>query len=171
MGISPEQWGEMELDRLKRMIMLALVLAGGLVAIASAGPVAAWAGTTDTGFVWPARGSNVYAIKGSLTVTWRAAPKTTSWRVSRLTAPLDWTGGCNGASGYKRDATKVVHRASATFAEQWAERCYRYAVWRLPSKDGAPATYVSGTVRMLHRWDGSEDLYRSGVFSTQRTMS
>src|SRR4051794_14129947 len=161
----------MLIDRFRRMILPALVVMGALAAIAGVEPVAAWASTSDAGFIWPARGSSVYAIKGSITVSWTASPKTTSWRVVRQVTSLDWTGGCSGASGFARDETLNVHRASATFVEHRAERCYRYAVWKLPTTKGAPATYVSGTVRTLHRWDGSDNLYRSGVFSTQRTMS
>jgi hypothetical protein len=148
-----------------------LVFAGTFAAIAGVEPVGAWASTSDTGFIWPAQGSSVYAIKGSITVSWTAAPKTTSWRVVRQVTSLDWTGGCSAASGFTRDETISVHKASATFVDQRADRCYRYAVWKLPAKNGAPATYVSGTIRTLFRWDGSENLYRTGVFSTQRTMS
>jgi hypothetical protein len=161
----------MQLDRLRRITLVALALSGALAALAGAEPVSAWASTSDAGFVWPAAGSNVYAIKGSVTVTWAPVSKPASWRVARSVAPLDWTGGCAVASGFIRDATTVVHRASATFKGQLADRCYRYAVWRLPAKGSAPATYRSGTVRTLHLWDGSIDTYRSGVFSTQRKMT
>ncbi len=161
----------MPLDRLRRIILPALVITGALAMAAGAEPVAAWASTSDAGFVWPARGANVYATKGSITVSWTAASKAASWRVVSSVAPLDWTGGCSSASGYAREATMTIHKASATFVDQSADRCYRYSVWKLPQKSGAPATYVSGTVRTVHRWSGSYDLFRTGAFSTQRTMS
>src|SRR6476469_9518017 len=114
----------MPIDRIRRISLSVLALAGAFAAIAGAQPVGAWASTSDTGFVWPARGSSVYATRGSITVTWAAAPKTNSWRVARFVAPLDWTGGCSGASGFTRDETTTVHKASATFADHLADRCY-----------------------------------------------
>src|SRR6476646_9048057 len=114
----------MPIDRIRRISLCVLALAGAFAAIAGAQPVGAWASTSDTGFVWPARESSVYAVKGSITVTWTAAPKTTSWRVARQVTSLDWTGGCSDASGFARDEVVVVHKALATFADHRADRCY-----------------------------------------------
>jgi hypothetical protein len=138
---------------------------------AGAEPVNAWASTADSGFIWPARGSVVYAIKGSVTVSWNRGSGANNWKVVRSKASIDGAGGCAAAIGWSQAGSQIVHKAAATFGGQLGDRCYRYAVWRLPIKQHASATYVSGSIRTLHLWHGSEDLYRGGVFSTQRTMS
>lgn len=124
--------------------------------------------------MWPSRGAVHFAPRGDLTISWNAGDVVTdSWQVVRSNGPLDVNGGCADAA-YQTEAPVTTPDAGTSLLEpaEQADRCYLYAVWPQaadPSTDAA--TYVSGPVRILTTWDGTYNLYRKGVFSTQTTLT
>jgi hypothetical protein len=95
---------------------------------------------------------------------------TDSWRVVRSRGYIDINGGCEGAN-YEPDVTLKTVDTSVLMPKQYARRCYYFSVWPSGSDPASDPTYVSGPVRMLKPWAGTYNLYRDGVFSTQRTIT
>jgi hypothetical protein len=152
--------------------LLAIVVFGAALAPASAAapgedPPAAQPG----GFTAPVAGQVSYAEKGAFTISWNAGDVAAeSWRVVRAHGYVDLDGGCAGVS-YERDTALETTQTTVLMPKQYARRCYVYRVWPSTADPGSEPTYVSGTVRVLKPWTGTYNLYRTGVFSTQRTMT
>jgi hypothetical protein len=91
---------------------------------------------------------------------------------------VDLNGGCDAAI-LAPDAELDSADPTLVVPGQLPNRCYQFAVWAVtapPEEPPAgasedPPTYVSGVVRVLKTWMGKQNLYRSGVFVTQKTMT
>ena len=84
-------------------------------------------------------------------------------------ASADADGGC--ASVTYRDATVHDKAISPLILGGRAGRCYRYRVELLNGSGGVVARATSGALRSLTSWNGRNDLYRRGAFSTQKTLT
>lgn len=156
--------------RFARSVAVAVVatLIGWLVL---ASPMAASSGTAPTAtFSFSARGSLSYAPQSGWNVGWTVVGTgVAAQRLIERVANADVNGGCNYAKYAKGIATEAV--ASPVRRTGVAYRCHRYRVLLLSTDGTILATARSGSLRILSDWTGRKDLYRPGVFSTQRTFS
>ena len=127
--------------------------------------------TADGAFLFPAAGTTSYADAGSVTLSWDPGSGTaTDWRIRQSVGDVDVNGECDAAV-LTAGATFKASGTSLDVAGTIAHRCYQYAAWQADAQPTDPPAFVSGPLRVLAPWDGSFDLFRSGVFSTQRTFT
>jgi hypothetical protein len=141
-----------------------LILAGPIDASASA------ATAPTATFSFPIRGKITYATESGWDVSWVVEGSGVArLRLIDRVGYADANGGCHDAT-YARGlvvepTASPVHLTGPTF------RCHRYRL-QLLAKDGSIlGTAVSGALRTLTDWTGKKDLFRPGIFSTQRTLS
>jgi hypothetical protein len=120
----------------------------------------------------PAPGSTIYVrTDDAPSLSWAESPDVDvrSRVVSEETGQADSNGTCDAIDVV---ATWTRDDASSPMAvgQLLAGRCYRYTV-QLRLRGGDSVAVVSGWFRVLPRWTGAYNLYRAGVFSTQRKSS
>ncbi len=122
-------------------------------------------------FTWPPPAKLSYAGSGTLTITWDPGSRgVTKWRLVQLVAHADVNGACYRTS-FTEGVTVKASGTSANVTNHQAGFCYRYRIWPASADPASDPAFVSGKLRVVTPWTGTEDLYRSGVFSTQATMT
>jgi hypothetical protein len=121
---------------------------------------------------WPAPGATVYVRAGeSPSVTWAESPDVdpTSRSVTEEAGRADRNGTCAEAE-VAPTWTRDDPASPMAVSDLAAGTCYRYLI-ELRLHGGETAAERSGWIRVLPAWTGGYNLYRSGVFSTQRRSS
>ena len=105
------------------------------------------------------------------TVEWTEAPDAdpVARSVTEEAGPIDPDGIC-AAAEVAPTWTRDDPASPLTVSDLAVDTCYRYVV-ELKLKGGETVVERSGWFRVLKAWTGAINLYRSGVFSTQRRSS
>jgi hypothetical protein len=112
-----------------------------------------------------------YAGTGTLTISWDPGSSgITKWRLLQVVAPADVNGACYRTT-YSNGATLKGTGTSVDVPNHEVGYCYRYRIWAVDADPASEPAFVSGKLRVLTAWTGTNDLYRSGVFSTQATST
>ena len=123
-----------------------------------------------SGFTFPGPGTS-YAEPGSVDVGWDPGSTTaTKWRLTERAGAVDADGGCRGTR-YAAVATRTTSATSMRVSNLRPDRCYRFAVAAIAGGGTHPPAFESGDLRVLEPWSGHFDLYRPGVFTTQKTWT
>jgi hypothetical protein len=151
------------------------------LAVLAAAPVDARQGATAahrpsaaTGagqFMFPPAMKVSYAGAGTVTISWDPGSSgVTKWRLVQVIAPADINGACYRTT-FSHSATITVTGTSTDVPDLRAGYCYRYRMWPASADPATDPAFISGKLRVVTPWTGSDDLYRKGVFSTQATIT
>jgi hypothetical protein len=122
-------------------------------------------------FTWPPPQKLSYAGAGTLTISWDPGSSgITKWRLLQVIAPADANGACYRTT-FSDGATIKGTGSSVDVSNHRAGYCYRYRIWAASADPASEPAFVSGKLRVLTPWTGTNDLYRNGVFSTQLTST
>jgi hypothetical protein len=157
--------------RLRRPVSVAVVAALGCWLVLSS-PISASTsgGTAPTAtFSFPARGKITYATQSGWNVRWVVQGSPAEQRLIEQVAHADANGGCHNARYAPGVPTESFLSPVSLTGPPY--RCHRYRVQLLAEDGSILASARSGSLRILADWTGQKDLYRPGVFSTQRTLS
>ena len=120
----------------------------------------------------PAPGTTVYVrANETAAVTWSEASGSdpVARSVTEEAGSIDQNGVCSAAQ-VGPTWTRDDPSSPMTVSELAVDTCYRYVV-ELRLHGGETVAERSGWLRVVKAWTGSVNLYRSGVFSTQRRSS
>jgi len=122
-------------------------------------------------FTWPPPARLSYAVAGTLTISWDPGSSgVAKWRLQQVVAPADVNGACFRTT-FADGVTVKATGTSVDVPDHIAGFCYRYKIWAAGADPAGDPAFVSGKLRVVTLWTGTDDLYRSGVFSTQATST
>ncbi len=158
--------------RFARFVAVAVVatVAGWLILSSPVAASAPGATSPTATFLFPERDITTNATQSGWNVRWaiQGSPVAGQRLVERV-APVDGNGGCRNAR-YARGVPAEGVSSPVRLSGQ-ASRCHRYRLELLGGDGSILAKARSGSLRILSEWTGMRDLYRTGTFSTQRTLS
>jgi hypothetical protein len=143
----------------------ALVVTFGMVGLQPAIAAASTVGPRASFTADPA--TPVYHVVGkNYKLTWTETTGATGREVSEQAGPLDINGGCARTTEWR--TTSVWRPATTSISRKLAKNsCYRWIV-TVEGTAGQTNQAISPSVRTLSAWSGTYNLYRTGVFSSQR---
>jgi hypothetical protein len=139
------------------LAMLLPVLPGAVAAAADDGPAIA--------IEYPAAGRTVYVPRSSATVRWSERDDVTDRIVTEEAGPADANGDCTDAE--VEQTWDDDHRSPIDVDDLQVGWCYRYRI-EAELEGGDTTVERTGWLRILTPWTGKANLYRAGIFSTQR---
>ncbi len=122
----------------------------------------------DIRVTWPAAGTARSTPATGDALTWTSSGATRTDVTIEVTSASSPNIDC-AATSWQHGPTLPDRSSPIEVPDPVPGHCYRFIV-TARSAAGAVATARSGTVWILPTWHGSIDLYRAGVFATQRTI-